>query len=196
MKGIHNDGLLRACAGAGVWLCTVQAVWAHTQTLEPVVVSAARFEQRLSQTVPHTTVWTRADIERAQVADVLSLIEHAAGLEIARLGGVGAQSGVYLRGAETRQVLVLVDGVPLNNLNFSIAALDQLMLSQIERIEVVRGNVSSLYGSQAVGGVIQLFTRGATNTKTEAAVRVSAGSQATYQGAASIQGTQGDWRYA
>ena len=171
---------------------------AQTQSLEPVVVSASRFEQKLSDTLPHTTVFTRNDIERAQAPDVLSLVARAAGLEVVQLGGPGAQSGIFLRGAETRGLLVLIDGVPMNNLNFSLAALDQLTVGQIERIEIVRGNVSSLYGSQAVGGVIQVFTRGGERTSPGAAgsVRASAGSRATREQAASLDGATGRWRYA
>lgn len=174
------------------------AAFAQSQWLEPVVVSGSRFEQKLTDTLPHTTVFTRNDIERSQAPDVLSLITRAAGLETAQLGGTGAQSGVFLRGAATRAVLVLIDGVPMNNLNFSLASLDQLTVGQIERIEIVRGNVSSLYGSQAVGGVIQVFTRGGARALpgVDGSVRAAGGNRATRELAASVDGAAERWRYA
>ncbi len=189
----------RPFRGAALWAFFFSsAVGAQTQDLEPVVVTASRFEQKLSDTLPHTTVLTRTDIERSQVSDVLSLISRVAGVEVAPLGGVGSQAGLFVRGAESRQVLVLIDGVPLNNLNFSLAALDQLTVGQIERIEVVRGNVSSLYGSQAVGGVVQVFTRGGVRTVpgVDASARVSTGSRATHEVAAAVDGSTEKWRYA
>jgi len=136
---------------------------AGPQTLAPVVVSAARIEQSVTDVLPHTSVITRDDIERSLAPDVSSLLARLPGVEVAQLGGIGNQTGVFLRGGDTRHALVLVDGVPLNNANFSLASLDQIMAAQVERIEVVRGNVSSLYGSQAVGGVIQIFTRSGGN---------------------------------
>ncbi len=171
---------------------------ARTFELDPVVVTASRFEQKLSDTLPHTTVFTQADIERSQVTDVLSLIARAAGVEVAPLGSVGAQSGLFVRGSESRHVLVLVDGVPLNNLNFSLASLDQLTVGQIDRIEIVRGNVSSLYGSQAVGGVVQVFTRGAQRTESgvSALARAALGSRGTQEQGAAVEGAAGVWRYA
>ena len=186
-----------AAASALVWSGAVNAQ-ASAVELDPVVVTASRFEQKLSDTLPHTTVFTRSDIERSQVSDVLSLIARAAGVEVAPLGGVGAQAGLFVRGAESRQVLVLVDGVPINNLNFSLASLDQLTVGQIERIEIVRGNVSSLYGSQAVGGVVQVFTRGAERTEpgVSASARVAMGSRGTQEQAAAVDGVAGMWRYA
>lgn len=173
-------------------------VGAQVPELEPVVVSASRLEQKLSDTLPHTTVFTRTDIEQAQVSDVLSLIARAAGVEVAPLGGVGAQAGLMVRGAPSRHVLVLIDGVPLNNLNFSLAALDQLMVGQIERIEVVRGNLSSLYGSQAVGGLVQIFTRGAARTEpgVSASARVATGTHSTHEQAVALEGATVQWRYA
>lgn len=162
------------------------------QSLSPVIVSAARIEQPLADALPSASVITRADIERSQVPDLLTLLARLPGVEIAPLGGIGSQAGIFLRGAESRQVLVLIDGVPMNNLNFSIAALDQIMSAQVERVEVVRGNVSSLYGSQAVGGVIEVFTR-AGRDGIEA--RASYGSRSTSQAQASAGGGAGPWRY-
>ncbi len=154
---------MKCCAG--FLLACGAACRAFAQTpddasaLQPVVVSASRTEQRLQDALPATTLITRADIERAQALDVPTLLRQVAGVEVTQSGPAGTQSSVFLRGAESRHTLVLVDGVPVNNLNFSTATLEHLALSNIERIEIVRGNVSSLYGSAALGGVIQIFTR-------------------------------------
>ena len=134
----------------------------HAQdALNNVVISASRTEQRIQDALPATTLITRADIDRAQAVDLPSLIRNVTGIEIVQNGGAGTVSSAFIRGAESRHTLVLVDGIPINNLNFSAAALEHIPLVNVERIEVVRGNVSSLYGSNALGGVIQIFTRDA-----------------------------------
>ena len=120
----------------------------HAQdAINNVVISASRTEQRIQDALPATTLITRADIDRAQAVDLPSLIRNVTGIEIVQNGGVGTVSSVFIRGAESRHTLVLVDGVPINNLNFSLGALEHIPLVNVERIEVVRGNVSSLYGS-------------------------------------------------
>ena len=138
------------------------AAGVHAQdAINNVVISASRTEQRIQDALPATTLITRADIDRAQAVDLPSLIRNVTGIEIVQNGGAGTVSSAFIRGAESRHTLVLVDGIPINNLNFSAAALEHIPLVNVERIEVVRGNVSSLYGSNALGGVIQIFTRDA-----------------------------------
>jgi vitamin B12 transporter len=133
---------------------------AFSQTFLPdTVITASRVMQRAQDALPDVSVVTRADIERSQAKDVPSLLQNLAGLEISQSGGMGGVASLFMRGAESRHALVLVDGLPMNNLNFNLAALEHLPLNGIERIEVVRGNVSSLYGSAALGGVVQIFTR-------------------------------------
>lgn len=133
---------------------------AQTTTLPPVVVTAARVEQSIDDTFAAVTVLQRADIEASQAPDLVTLLRQQPGVEITQLGGTGTQAAVFLRGGESRHTLVLVDGVPLTSLNFSLAPLEHLLLGAIERIEIARGNLSSLYGSSALGGVIQIFTSG------------------------------------
>ena len=152
--------------------------------LPEVVVSASRTEQRVQDALPATTVLTRSDIAAAQTPDLPTLLQRVAGLELTQLGGPGTVATASLRGAESRHTLVLVDGVPVNNLNFGLAAIEHLSLADVERIEVVRGNVSSLYGSAALGGVIQIITRAPTTTPT-ASVTLQGGSRGLVQGAAS-----------
>lgn len=132
---------------------------AATDSLDEVVVTASRTEQTLSQTLSHTTVITRKEIESSQAADVPTLLRSLAGVEVYQSGGIGKQSSLFVRGTNSSHTLVLVDGVRVNSATTGMTQIDQLMLDQVERIEVVRGNVSSLYGSEAIGGVIQIFTR-------------------------------------
>ncbi|MEJ8838267.1 TonB-dependent receptor domain-containing protein [Ramlibacter sp. AN1133] len=144
--------------------------------LREVVVSAARTEQAVQDALPATTLITRREIEQAQTPDLPTLLGRLTGAELTQTGPQGSVAGVFLRGAEPRHTLVLVDGVPINNLNFGLGAIEHIPLADVERIEVVRGNVSSLYGSAAIGGVIQVFTRQPTGTPF-ASVTAQAGSR-------------------
>ena len=140
--------------------CLALPVLALSQTFLPdTVITASRVMQRTQDALPDVSLITRSDIDRSQAKDVPSLLVQLAGMEVTQSGGMGGVATLFMRGAESRHALVLVDGLPMNNLNFNLAALEHLPLSGIERIEVVRGNVSSLYGSAALGGVVQIFTR-------------------------------------
>jgi vitamin B12 transporter len=161
--------------------CAFTAIRALAQEpLPPVIVSASRTEQRIGDALPSTTLITRDEIERSQSVDLPSLLRRVAGVEIAQNGGRGTAASAFIRGAESRHTLVLIDGVPVNNLNFGTAAIEHLSLVDVERIEIVRGNVSSLYGSAALGGVIQIFTREASRTP-QASVTAQAGSRGLAQ---------------
>ena len=129
--------------------------------LDEVLVTATRTEQRLADSLPSATVITRSQIESSQTPGLIELLGRQAGVEFARTGGPGSQASLFLRGTNSSQTLVLVDGVRLNTALTGAAALGGVALDSIERIEIVRGNLSSLYGSEAIGGVIQIFTRGA-----------------------------------
>ncbi len=152
--------------------------------MDTVVVTASRTEQRVQDALPATTMITRADIDAAQVSDLPSLLRSVAGLELTQSGGMGTISSAFIRGAESRHTLLLIDGVAVNNLNFGLPALEQVPLGNVERIEVVRGNVSSLYGSAAIGGVIQVFTR--QGAAPAVSVSTLAGSNAYHQLDASL----------
>lgn len=127
--------------------------------LDEIVVTASRLRQPLTQSLRHTTVITAADIQASQAADLPTLLRQQAGIEITQTGGIGTQSSLFLRGANSNQTLVLLDGQRIDSATTGATAVDQIMLADIERIEIVRGNVSALYGSSAIGGVIQIFTR-------------------------------------
>ncbi|MDP7563362.1 MAG: TonB-dependent receptor [Arenicellales bacterium] len=130
-----------------------------TQALEPVIVTATRTAQTADQVLAPVTVITRQDIEQSAAQDLGELLAGQTGLEVTRNGGYGKNTSVFLRGTNSGHVLTLVDGVKLYSATIGATAFQFLPLDQIERIEIVRGPRSSLYGSEAVGGVIQVFTR-------------------------------------
>ena len=128
-------------------------------SLDEIVITATRIEQPLKQTLSSTTVITQEEIKNSLAADVSTILRNVAGVEISQTGGLGKSSALFLRGSESTQVLVLLDGVRINSATLGTTSIEHLMLDQIERIEIVRGNVSSLYGSEAIGGVVQIFTK-------------------------------------
>jgi vitamin B12 transporter len=127
--------------------------------LDPVVVTATRIAQPLSNALPATTVITRADIDDSRAPDLATLLRGQAGFDVSQSGGLGGQTSLFLRGSNSNQVLVLIDGLRVNTTSSGLASVAHLMVDQIDHIEIVRGNVSSIYGSEAIGGVIQIFTR-------------------------------------
>jgi len=163
---------------------TSSPLLAQPALLAPVVISGARVEQKLDEALAPVTVLTRADIERLQATELVELLGRQTGLQFVRSGGPGSQTSVFARGAGSAQLLVLVDGMRLNTATGGFAVLGGISVDTIDRIEIVRGNLSSLYGSEAVGGVIQIFTRGATQGN-EIVVSAEAGSGSTAGGSLS-----------
>lgn len=178
----------RACvilAALGAAACGA----AQAQSAATVVVTAARQAQRLVDAVAHTTLISREEIERSQAVDLAALLAQESGLEFARSGARGAPTSLFMRGAPARQVLVLVDGVPLARQDATgQVGIEHMMLDQIDRIEVVRGNLSALYGAGAVGGVIQVFTRTSDDAHTRADLQAQGGSRGFAQAAARVAG--------
>jgi vitamin B12 transporter len=161
-----------------------------------VVVTASRTEQILTDVLPHTTVLGRDAIEQSQLTDLSSLLAREAGFQFTQSGGRGSQSTAFLRGAASLQVLVLVDGVPMSKQDTTGAvSLEHIMLDQVERVEIVRGNVSAIYGSGALGGVIQVFTRQGQLGQTVYAT-AETGSLGTSRLNMGTQGKNGDFSYA
>lgn len=138
---------------------TPLAYAANEGDLGEIVVTASRVAQPINQSINSTTVLTRQDILASQTSDVLTLLRGLAGVEVSQNGDIGKLGSLFLRGTNSTHTLVLLDGVRVNSATSGATAIDQIMLDQVERIEVVRGNVSSLYGSEAIGGVVQIFTR-------------------------------------
>jgi vitamin B12 transporter len=127
--------------------------------LDQVVVTANRTAVSVNDLLTPVEVLDRADIERSQARDLNDLLRGRAGITIANQGGTGKLTTLFLRGSESDHVLVLVDGIRIGSPTSGLAALQDLPLELIDRIEIVRGPRSSLYGADAIGGVIQVFTR-------------------------------------
>jgi len=157
-----------------------------------VVVTASRTEQTQNQVLAASTVIDRAEIERLQPRSLADLLRATPGISIANNGGPGKSTSVFLRGTESDHVLVLVDGVKIGSATSGTAAFQDIPVDQIERIEIVRGPYSSLYGSDALGGVIQIFTRHPQGAFAPN-VSVGVGSYDTLRGAVGFagRGTQG-----
>ncbi len=127
--------------------------------LDDVTVTATRTPISIENSVVPVQVIDRAQIDRSQANSLQELLRGRAGLDFANQGGTGKITSLFLRGSNSNQVLVLVDGVRVASATNGMAALQDLPVDQIERVEIVRGPRSSLYGSEAIGGVIQIFTR-------------------------------------
>src|SRR5204863_5916836 len=128
-----------------------------------IVVTALRAEQPLTDLLADVTLIGPEEIARAGPGGLAALLQRQPGVEIVTNGGPGSTSGVFLRGANTGQTLVLVDGLRVGSSTSGTAPLEAIPLEQIERIEILRGPASSLYGADAIGGVIQIFTRNAAD---------------------------------
>lgn len=126
---------------------------------DAVVVTAARVPQPRSQTLQPVNIITAEDIARSGQQTLVEVLQALGGVEITNAGGFGQPSGVFLRGANSAHTLVLVDGMRISSATAGSTALENIPLNQIERIEVVPGQLSSLYGSDAIGGVVQIFTK-------------------------------------
>jgi len=165
-------------------------VSAQVPTLDLVAVTASRMPQRVTDLLADVTVIDSDEIRRAGANSVAELLQRQPGVEIVQNGGPGGTSGVLLRGANAAQTLVLVDGLRIASASSGAAALEAIPLDQIEHIEILRGPSSSLYGADAIGGVVQIFTRGATQAP-HASATVGYGTHDTWQVAAGASGGAG-----
>ncbi len=128
-------------------------------TLDGVVVTGTRHAQSVDDALTAVTLITRDDIEQSPAVDVISLLALQPGVDVARTGGAGQTSMVFLRGANPNQTLVLIDGIRVAAASNGLFDFANLPLDQIERIEIVRGPRAAYWGADAIGGVIQVFTR-------------------------------------
>lgn len=127
--------------------------------LDGVVVTATRTAIDVDSALAPVEVIDRAEIERSQARSLPDLLQGRAGVSISNQGGAGKLTTLFLRGTESDHIVVLVDGIRIGSPTSGLVSLQNLPLALIERVEIVRGPRSSLYGSEAIGGVIQIFTR-------------------------------------
>jgi vitamin B12 transporter len=187
---IHmKKSLLAAAALCGCSFAAWAADGTDPAALSPVVVTATRTAITVDDALSSVSVITRKDIERLQPVSLIDLLQGLPGVTFAQSGGLGQQSSLFLRGTNSSHTLLLIDGVRVGTVSAGIPAFEQLPLDQIERIEVVRGQRSSLYGADAIGGVIQIFTRhGARNGSLTPSLRLGAGSRGYADGQVGLSG--------
>ncbi len=151
----------RACSPALSVLSLALAASVQAQGIEidPVVISASRTEQPLSQVLSAVSVITRAEIEKSQAPTLADLLQGEAGFEFSRNGGPGTTTSFFLRGQESINVVVLIDGIRAQVDQIGAIQTTDFPLQQVERVEVLKGNAGALYGNNAIGGVINVVTR-------------------------------------
>jgi vitamin B12 transporter len=188
---MYKRFVIAACAAS--LLCPFASIAADQ--LAAVIVTATRQETRINEVIADVTVIDREAIEQAGPTTLPELLSRQSGLHVVDNGGLGKPASVFLRGTNSGHTLLLVDGVPFGSATVGGPSLQNLPLSQIERIEILRGPASSLYGSDAIGGVIQIFTR-----RGEGPARVSAyvgiGSNNTREAQAGVSGSSGPLSYS
>ncbi|MEP6739431.1 MAG: TonB-dependent receptor [Caldimonas sp.] len=176
-------------------LCLSAAGVAAQGSLDPVVVTGSREPEVLARSTSDIVVIDSKTIRNSSADSVEDLIRREAGMQLIRNGGPGQNSGFFIRGASTNSTVVLVDGVRIGSASLGQAEFEALSLAQIERIEVLRGPASSLYGADAVGGVVQIFTRrgeGPPRLNGSAAL----GGYGSRQGDLGVSGSAGQFDYA
>lgn len=181
MPKTNNTVLLALCVTAfSGW---AQANGAQDRSADAMVVSANRFPQPISTLLAPTSVVTRDDIERGQIKSVAEALSRLPGVDIAQYGGLGQQSSLFIRGTNSSHALVLIDGIRMNQAGISGSSdLSQIPISLVQRIEYIRGPRSAVYGSDAIGGVVNIITTREQPGTTLSAGMGSHGYQ-TYDGA-------------
>lgn len=163
--------------------------------LPNTLITASRMVEERSESYAASTVFTRADIERLRPINVPHLLSQVPGVQVANYGGRGANYSLFVRGTNTAQTLVLIDGVRVGSASAGGAPLQFLNVDQIERIEVLKGSRSAVYGADAIGGVIQIFTRRGENQGLNPYVRLAAGNHSTFERTLGLSGGNGKTRF-
>lgn len=163
--------------------------------LEDVVVTASRTPQAHESIVGDVSVIDREEIEREGAGSLTDLLRKQPGVQMSANGGAGTSSGIFLRGTNDQHIVVLIDGLRINSVTTGATAIENIPLGQIEKIEILRGPASSLYGADAIGGVIQIFTRKAMDDKQLIHAAVGLGSYDTKTAEAGISGSINTLKY-
>ncbi len=153
----QHYGLLATCIAFA--FCQTSTAADSAQVLDTVQVTANRFAQPINQTTSSVTVINRDAIEKSQALDVADLLIKQVGIDVVRTGGSGSLNTIFMRGGNSNHTLILVDGIRANSATQGIFDMAHMPLASIERIEIVRGPRAALWGSDALSGVIHIFTR-------------------------------------
>jgi vitamin B12 transporter len=172
-------------SGRFIWLSSVVLGLSAFVYADEVIITASRTAESLDETLASVTIIDRAQIEALQPRSVDEILQAAEGVSFARNGGIGQITAMYMRGGESDHVLWLIDGVRIGSVSAGLPALQDLPVDLIERIEIVRGPRSSLYGADAMGGVVQIFTR--RSAATTPSFRIGGGSNGSRQASAGIR---------
>ena len=188
MKSVFLRALL---IGAGLYGSVIQAA-----QQEEIIVTGTRAPIEADRLPAAVTVLDRQDIEKMQVSSLPELLRGVAGVDVVTSGGYGKVTAVRLRGTESYHVLVLIDGIRVGSPTIGYAPLEHTQSAHIDRIEIVRGPRSSLWGSEALGGVIQIFTRRGSGEKPRYSLDASAGSYDTFNVTGGVSGEYRDFDYS
>lgn len=139
------------------------------ETDETMVVTANRFEQSAKDVIAPMSVVTKEEIVQIQAKTITDILRLQPGIEVANNGGIGQNASIFMRGTNSDHVLVLIDGFKMNSSIKSGMNINKIPVNQIERIEIIRGSGAVMYGSDAVGGVINIITRTSQNDVSKSA---------------------------
>ncbi|WP_429383955.1 TonB-dependent receptor domain-containing protein [Pseudomonas laurylsulfatiphila] len=156
--------------------------------LPDVLISANRQVEARNDSSAANTVFTRDDIDRLQPDSITDLLRRVPGVQVSQAGGRGSVPGVYIRGTQSAQSLVLVDGQRIGSSTSGDSNLQHINIEQVERVEVLRGSRSVIYGSDAIGGVVQIFTRRGGEQGLQPRLHTAIGSNQTWERSLGLSG--------
>ncbi|MFN5348788.1 MAG: TonB-dependent receptor domain-containing protein [Polaromonas sp.] len=191
MKIGFNRARLAALPFALATTFPVSAQPSDGTQLKELVVTASRVATPITDAIADISIITREQLDRAGQSSLRDVLAQQPGVQLTSSGSYRSSTGVFLRGAATTQTIVLIDGIRVGSATTGGVSYENLPLSRIERIEILRGASSALYGPDAVGGVIQIFTR-APSDGIAVDATLGSGSDGHRQSGASIRGTMGE----
>ncbi len=190
---------IKPIAAALALLACQSAAYADTTStdteLDNIVVTATRVSQNPLKSLNDVSVITRSDIDNSNAQSLPELLQQTIGLETMSNGGSGTASKLFLRGTNSKQVVVLIDGVRTVSATLGESSYNHIPLSQIDRVEVVRGSASSVYGADAIGGVVQIFTRKPKDGAAHGSIGAKVGTDGQRGVDANVGGRVGDFSY-
>jgi vitamin B12 transporter len=188
MQGISRIALCAALATAGAGGARAQEATEEPELLGTITLTASTEALKLSETGASVSVLTEEDLKKSGELSVASQLARLPGVSMTRSGGLGTSTALRLRGLSGPYIGVRIDGIDVADTSGTQCAYDfgSTTLGGIGRIEVLRGSQSALYGSEAIGGVVDITSFRASGEGTEAKANVEAGSNKTYAGTVSV----------